>query len=163
EKKKKRTISAPGAEAEEAAAPEPAEALVSEFVPQRAAGAISTDEMDARRRALEAARERSEMEERERARLEALKPLPAPPEAAPPAPRAADPPPRPGGGGPPRGARPAPRGAHGRAGASGGGKARGAPRRQAGGQAGRHHPPPGDREASRPQPRGRAGYRGRVA
>jgi len=83
EKKKKRTISAPGAEAEEAAAPEPAEALVSEFVPQRAAGALSTDEMDARRRALEAARERSEMEERERARLEALKPLPAPPEAAP--------------------------------------------------------------------------------
>ena len=83
EKKKKRTISAPGAEAEEAAAPEPAEALVIEFVPQRAAGALSTDEMDARRRALEAARERSEMEERERARLEALKPPPAPPEAAP--------------------------------------------------------------------------------
>ena len=83
EKKKKRTISAPGAEAEEAAAPEPAEALVSEFVPQRAAGALSTDEMDARRRALEAARERSEMEERERARLEALKPPPSPPDAAP--------------------------------------------------------------------------------
>jgi translation initiation factor IF-2 len=76
EKKKKRTISAPGAEAEEAsAAPETAEGLVAELAQQRQGG-LSTDEVDARRRALEAARERSESEERERARLEALKPSP---------------------------------------------------------------------------------------
>jgi translation initiation factor IF-2 len=77
EKKKKRTISAPGAEAEEATAPEAAEAVVSEIVHPQRTGGLSTDEVDARRRALEAARERSEIEERERARLEALKPLPA--------------------------------------------------------------------------------------
>jgi translation initiation factor IF-2 len=74
EKKKKRTISAPGAEAEEAAAPEAAEAVVTEIVHPQRTGGLSTDEVDARRRALEAARERSEMEERERARLEALQP-----------------------------------------------------------------------------------------
>ena len=77
EKKKKRTISAPGAEAEEASAPEAAEALVAELAQQQRQGGLSTDEVDARRRALEAARERSESEERERARLEALK-LPPP-------------------------------------------------------------------------------------
>src|SRR5262252_5665439 len=71
EKKKKRTISAPGAELDESALPEAAEATVGEVASQRAGG-LSSDEMDARRRALEAARERSEMEERERARLEAL-------------------------------------------------------------------------------------------
>ena len=77
EKKKKRTISAPGAEAEEASAPEAAEALVAELAQQQRQGGLSTDEVDARRRALEAARERSESEERERARLEAQK-LPPP-------------------------------------------------------------------------------------
>ncbi len=77
EKKKKRTISAPGAEAEEATAPEAVEALVAELAQQQRQGGLSTDEVDARRRALEAARERSESEERERARLEALK-LPPP-------------------------------------------------------------------------------------
>ncbi|MFZ0849834.1 MAG: translation initiation factor IF-2 [Hyphomicrobiaceae bacterium] len=77
EKKKKRTISAPGAEAEEATAPEAAEALVAELAQQQRQGGLSTDEVDARRRALEAARERSESEERERARLEALQ-LPPP-------------------------------------------------------------------------------------
>jgi translation initiation factor IF-2 len=75
EKKKKRTISAPGGEAEEATAPEAAEAVVTEIVHPQRTGGLSTDEVDARRRALEAARERSEMEERERTRLEALKPL----------------------------------------------------------------------------------------
>jgi translation initiation factor IF-2 len=75
EKKKKRTISAPGAEAEEATTPEAAEAVVTEIVHPQRTGGLSTDEVDARRRALEAARERSEMEERERTRLEALKPL----------------------------------------------------------------------------------------
>jgi translation initiation factor IF-2 len=74
EKKKKRTIAAPGGEAEEATAPEAAEAVVTEIVHPQRTGGLSTDEVDARRRALEAARERSEMEERERARLEALQP-----------------------------------------------------------------------------------------
>ena len=78
EKKKKRTITAPGAEAEESAVPELAEAVVTEIVHPQRTGGLSTDEVDARRRALEAARERSEMEERERARLEALRPAPAP-------------------------------------------------------------------------------------
>jgi translation initiation factor IF-2 len=77
EKKKKRTITAPGAEAEEPAAPE-TEPVVTEIVHPQRTGGLSTDEVDARRRALEAARERSEMEERERARLEALKPPPSP-------------------------------------------------------------------------------------
>jgi translation initiation factor IF-2 len=83
EKKKKRTISAPGGEAEEATAPEAAEAEVTEIVHPQRTGGLSTDEVDARRRALEAARERSEMEERERARLEAVKPAPAVEEPAP--------------------------------------------------------------------------------
>jgi translation initiation factor IF-2 len=79
EKKKKRTISGPSAESEETALPESAEpdrALVE--VMQRAGG-LSSDELGARRRALEAERERSEREEKERARLEALHPA-APPE-----------------------------------------------------------------------------------
>jgi translation initiation factor IF-2 len=74
EKKKKRTISAPGAEGEESKAPE-LEALVSDLeAAQQKAGGLSTDELDARRRALEAAKERADIEERERARLEALRP-----------------------------------------------------------------------------------------
>ena len=51
--------------------------MVAELAQQQRQGGLSTDEVDARRRALEAARERSESEERERARLEALK-LPPP-------------------------------------------------------------------------------------
>jgi translation initiation factor IF-2 len=92
EKKKKRTISGPSAETDETALAESAEpdrALVE--VMQRPGG-LSSDELGARRRALEAERERSEREEKERARLEALRP-PAPPEpkeevepAAPPTP-----------------------------------------------------------------------------
>ncbi len=73
EKKKKRTISAPGGEAEEAGAPEVTEGVVGEAPAAQRAGGLSSDEVDARRRALEAARERSEFEESERARLEALK------------------------------------------------------------------------------------------
>jgi translation initiation factor IF-2 len=83
EKKKKRTIAGPGgAEVEEAKSPEAAEAerLLAEVI-QRPGG-LSTDEIDARRRALEAEKERAEVEDRERARLEALRP-PAAPEPAP--------------------------------------------------------------------------------
>jgi len=57
--------------------------VVTEIVHPPRTGGLSTDEVDARRRALEAARERSEMEERERARLEAVKPAPAVEEPAP--------------------------------------------------------------------------------
>jgi translation initiation factor IF-2 len=81
EKKKKRTITGPGGvETEEALTPAEAEAsrLLDEVM-QRPGG-LSTDELDARRRALEAARERAETEERERARLEALRPPPPEPE-----------------------------------------------------------------------------------
>jgi translation initiation factor IF-2 len=78
EKKKKRTISAPGGgdvdtlEAEEA---------------QRDSGlgGLSDSELDARRRALEIARERAEAEEAERIRLEALRPEPVPVPEPPPA------------------------------------------------------------------------------
>jgi translation initiation factor IF-2 len=91
EKKKKRTISAPGAEAEDVALPETAEPVVTEIVHPQRTGGLSTDEVDARRRALEAARERSEMEERERARLEALKPPPSAVEEPAPAAEAATP------------------------------------------------------------------------
>ncbi|MBX9591471.1 MAG: translation initiation factor IF-2 [Hyphomonadaceae bacterium] len=80
EKKKKRTISSPG-EGDEAAAPGPTVQDAASAHP----GGLSTDEMDARRRALETARERAEDEVREAARLEALrakeeaeKPKPAP-------------------------------------------------------------------------------------
>ena len=73
EKKKKRTISGPGGtEGEEAAPQSEAERLLAEAMQKP--GGLSTDELDARRRALEAAKERSETEERERARLEALRP-----------------------------------------------------------------------------------------
>src|SRR5882724_1052513 len=77
EKKKKRTISGPGgAEGAEAAAQTEADRLLAEVM-QRPGG-LSTDELDARRRALEAAKERAEIEERERARLDALRPKPEP-------------------------------------------------------------------------------------
>jgi len=78
EKKKKRTIAGPGgAEAEEAATPQTeADRLLAEVMERP--GGLSTDELDARRRALEAARERAEIEERERERLEALRPKPEP-------------------------------------------------------------------------------------
>jgi translation initiation factor IF-2 len=76
EKKKKRTIS--GAEAETAQAPDVAEAegLLTDVM-QRPGG-LSADEMDARRRALELAKERADAEARERARIEQLRPPPAP-------------------------------------------------------------------------------------
>ena len=78
EKKKKRTIAGPGgAEGEEAATPQTeADRLLAEVMERP--GGLSTDELDARRRALEAAKERAEIEERERARLEALRPKPEP-------------------------------------------------------------------------------------
>jgi translation initiation factor IF-2 len=86
EKKRKRTISGPGAEVEEAPASEPAEAdHLLAGVMQRA-GALSSDELGARLRALEAERERAEREEKERVRLEALHPpAPEPKVEAPPA------------------------------------------------------------------------------
>src|SRR5262245_34669001 len=91
EKKKKRTISGPGsAEAEEAAPPQgESERLLAEVM-QRP-GALRPDELDARRRALEAAKERAELEERERARLEALRPKPEPDIEVPPAPVVSEP------------------------------------------------------------------------
>jgi translation initiation factor IF-2 len=78
EKKKKRTIAGPGgAEGEEAATPQTeADRLLAEVMERP--GGLSTDELDARRRALEAAKERAEIEERERVRLEALRPKPEP-------------------------------------------------------------------------------------
>jgi translation initiation factor IF-2 len=78
EKKKKRTIGAPGSpEAEEAKSPQAAEAerLLAEVIQKP--GGLSTDELDKRRRALEVEKERAEAAEAERARLEALRP-PAP-------------------------------------------------------------------------------------
>ena len=60
EKKKKRTISAPGGADAETAEVEEAERLLAEVM-QRPGG-LSTDELDARRRALEAAKERAEAE-----------------------------------------------------------------------------------------------------
>ena len=75
EKKKKRTISAPGGEAEEATAPEAAEAVVTEIV-HSAADRWPVHRRG--RRASSCARGRARtfgMEERERTRLEALKPL----------------------------------------------------------------------------------------
>jgi translation initiation factor IF-2 len=91
EKKKKRTISGPGAaDAEEAATPQSeADRLLAEVI-QRPGG-LRPDELDARRRALEAAKERAELEERERARLEALRPKPEPVQEAPPTPTAPEP------------------------------------------------------------------------
>src|SRR5882672_7399712 len=73
EKKKKRTISGPGgAEGAEAATQSEADRLLAEVMQKP--GGLSTDELDARRRALEAAKERAEAEALERARLEALRP-----------------------------------------------------------------------------------------
>jgi len=77
EKKKKRTIAGPGgAEGAEGVAQSEADRLLAEVMQKP--GGLSTDELDARRRALEAARERAEAEERERIRLEALRPKPEP-------------------------------------------------------------------------------------
>jgi translation initiation factor IF-2 len=76
EKKKKRTISGPGAEGAEASTQAESDRLLAEAI-QRPGG-LSVDELDARRRALEQAKERAEAEERERARLEALRPKPEP-------------------------------------------------------------------------------------
>jgi translation initiation factor IF-2 len=91
EKKKKRTISAPGGGDAETGEVEEAERLLAEVM-QRPGG-LSTDELDARRRALEAAKERAEAEALERARLEALRPQqPEPePEKVEPAPPAVEP------------------------------------------------------------------------
>jgi translation initiation factor IF-2 len=71
EKKKKRTISGPGGAEPETADLEEAEQPL---------GGLSTDELDARRRALEAAKERAEAEAAERARQEALRPPKVEPE-----------------------------------------------------------------------------------
>src|SRR5215467_4217202 len=90
EKKKKRTISGPGsAEAEEAGSQSEADRLLAEAIQKP--GALRPDEVDARRRALEAAKERAEAEEHERQRLEALRPKPEPVEEAPPAPPVSEP------------------------------------------------------------------------
>jgi len=79
EKKKTRKLSTPG-EADDGKVLETVEAdrgaaagSVAE-VAQPKTGGLSTDELDARRRALEAERDRAEAAERERARLEALRP-----------------------------------------------------------------------------------------
>jgi translation initiation factor IF-2 len=75
EKKKKRTITAPGGadtdvlEADEAGRQQDESARL---------GGLSSGELDARRRALEAEKERAEVEEAERLRLEALRPKPEP-------------------------------------------------------------------------------------
>ena len=86
EKKKKRTILSPGEAAEEAAA---ALAALAELD----AGGLSTGEMDARRRALEVAKEQAEADERETARLDAQRvheeaAQPSPPSPTPIAPAA---------------------------------------------------------------------------
>src|SRR6516225_7335719 len=88
EKKKTRKITAPGEVVEEAlpaaAAPEPEPALP-QTIAQRP-GALSTGELDARRRALHAEKEAERERELERQRLKALEP---PPELAPQQPEAA--------------------------------------------------------------------------
>jgi translation initiation factor IF-2 len=80
EKKKTRKLSTPG-EVEEAKAPVVEEATagggataVAEISTPKVGGGLSHDELDARRRALEVEKERAEVEARERARLEALRP-----------------------------------------------------------------------------------------
>ena len=78
EKKKTRKLSTPG-EAEDGKVLDTAEVAgrgtVAEVAqPRSKTGGLSTDELDARRRALEAERDRAEVAERERARLEALRP-----------------------------------------------------------------------------------------
>jgi translation initiation factor IF-2 len=74
EKKKKRSIATPGTEGEELKAPElaHAEAMTAEAVQQRAGG-LSADELDKRRRAWEAERERAGVEAIEHSRLEKLR------------------------------------------------------------------------------------------
>jgi translation initiation factor IF-2 len=75
EKKKTRKLTTPG-ESEENKVLETVEAggaAVADIAQQKTGG-LSTDELDARRRALEAEKERAEAAERERARLEALRP-----------------------------------------------------------------------------------------
>jgi translation initiation factor IF-2 len=75
EKKKTRKLSTPG-EADDGKVLETVEAgreTVAEVALPKTGG-LSTDELDARRRALEAERDRAEAAERERARLEALRP-----------------------------------------------------------------------------------------
>src|SRR5436189_4613887 len=68
EKKKKRTISGPGgAEGDTATLQSDADSLIAELAQKP--GGLRPDELDARRRALEAAKERAELEELERARL----------------------------------------------------------------------------------------------
>jgi translation initiation factor IF-2 len=85
EKKKTRKLATPG-EPEENKVLETVEAggaAVADIAQQKTGG-LSTDELDARRRALEAEKERAEAAERERARLEALRPRVEPkPEPAP--------------------------------------------------------------------------------
>jgi translation initiation factor IF-2 len=77
EKKKKRTISAPGGG--------DVDTLESDEAQDSQLGGLSTSELDARRRALELERERAEAEEAERIRLEALRPKPEPVQEPPPA------------------------------------------------------------------------------
>ena len=76
EKKKKRTISGPGAAEVEEPTKSPqateAERLLAEVIQKP--GGLSDDELDARRRAWAAEKERAEHQEIERARLEALQP-----------------------------------------------------------------------------------------
>src|SRR5215831_13857938 len=87
EKKKTRKITAPGEvveEAQPAAASEP-EPAAPQTIPQRP-GALSTGELDARRRALHAEKEAERERELERQRLKALEPSP---ELAPQQPEAA--------------------------------------------------------------------------
>src|SRR3970282_2254379 len=76
EKKKKRTISGPGAAEVEEPTKSPqateAERLLAEVIQKP--GGLSDDELDARRRAWAAEKERAEQQEIERARLEALQP-----------------------------------------------------------------------------------------
>jgi translation initiation factor IF-2 len=86
EKKKTRKLASAG-EAEDGKVLEPTETAArggAAEVAQPKTGGLSTDELDARRRALEAERDRAEAAERERARLEALRPKVEPkPEPAP--------------------------------------------------------------------------------
>ncbi len=80
EKKKKRTIAGSGGTEVEEPPKSPqlaeAERLLAEAIQKP--GSLSTDELDKRRRALEVERERAEVEDAERARLEALRPAPPP-------------------------------------------------------------------------------------
>jgi translation initiation factor IF-2 len=87
EKKKTRKLATPG-ESEDGKVLETVEAghaAVADVAQQKTSG-LSTDELDARRRALEAEKERADAADRERARLEALRPPVEPkplPEAVP--------------------------------------------------------------------------------